>query len=455
MFVTKNREVSILLLLFFFIGLVLRGALVGYVESHPERYIQADAIGYDQLAINLVSRHGFSMEPGSPYSPDNFRTPVYPLTIAFFYAIFGHAPQLVLWLQVLMGSFTILITYYLGKQIYGQIAGLIAAGLFAISPHSITYTALLWSDTEYTLIFMLSIIICISILADTQLKWVLLGGSTSALAVLIHPRTIYLSILFTLILIGAMLLRRETIKKILLNASAFIIVFSLVLLPWRLRNYVTFGVPNITSAGGINMLDYGAALTESARTGENQWSIANRYEAEIRDARPGLNAAEFGNVAFKDGVKKILANPLTYAKVHIIGMAKIFLPGSSQIATLITGENCLDITQIYSLFNPSQNLQENATIHLSTKYSTIVWFYLGFEVFYLCLVYFFSLYSSIKQVRSVPWVWLIIITLIYLAAVVGPAGAPRFRVVMMPLISVLAGGGIASLDWVARKLKQS
>jgi 4-amino-4-deoxy-L-arabinose transferase-like glycosyltransferase len=449
---STHRQRVILFCVFLF-GLIFRLILVGYVTPYPERYIQADAVGYNHLAINLASGHGFSMEATPPYIPDNFRTPGYPLTIASIYTLLGYRPDIILLLQAFMGAFTILLVYYLAALILNPSAGLIAAALLAVSPHSITYSALLWSDTEYTLLFTLSFILTSLMLINNNYKWILLSSSVSGVAVLVHPRSIYLPVFFALLLMGVMLQKRIPLRKTLVLVGIYILVFTLILIPWRLRNYNVFEVPNISSAAGINMLAYGAALTESARTGEDQWSIANRYDAEIREMSSStLNQAEFSELAFRLGLNKILQDPMTYAKIQIIGMAKVFLPGTSQINTLLTGRPSLDTTQIFSLFTTDQILQYGAITQSLTEFSTFVWGYIGFEILYLCCIYIFSFYALIRQNRSLLWLWLILIVLLYLAAVAGPAGSPRFRVVMMPLLSVTAACGIMSIRYISRTM---
>jgi 4-amino-4-deoxy-L-arabinose transferase-like glycosyltransferase len=448
------RQPRSILIIIFILGLILRLILVGYVTRFPERYIQTDAIGqvdaigYNHLAINLASGHGFSMETNPPYNPDNFRTPGYPFTIAFVYTLLGYDPAVILWLQALMGAFTILLVYHSAARFINKKTGLVAAFLLAISPHSITYSALLWSETEYTLLFTLSFLFTLLMLNSNYYKWILLSGLFSGIAVLVHPRSIYLPIFFAFLLMITMFQRRIPLKQTLAHVGAYILIFNLVLIPWRLRNYFVFDVPNITSASGINMLHYGAALTESARTGENQWSIVKRYDAEVRKmSSRQLNPAEYGNLAFRLGINKILQDPVTYSKIHIVGMTKIFLPGTSQINTLLTGQSSLDPTQIYSLFTTGKSLEYGAIAQSFSNFSTLVWGYIGFELLYLSCVYFFTFYVIIKQNHSRLIFWLILIVLLYFALVAGPAGSPRFRVVMMPLLSITAAWGIVSIKY--------
>lgn len=435
----------------FLLGLILRLALVGYVMHHPERYIQDDAVGYDRLAVNLVTGHGFTMNVHPPYVPDNFRVPLYPFTIASVFAVFGHRPDIVLWTQAFMGAITILLIYWLAAKMLNTDTALIAAALFSISPHSITYSALLWADTEYTLLFTLSLIFTCSMLRENKYRWIVLSSVVSGIAVLVHPRSLYLPMLFVLLLVGVRILKNSPVKLALTQAGIYIVFFSLVLFPWRLRNYFVFGVPNLTSAAGINLLYYAAALTESARTGESQWSIADRYSKEVSQiSSQPLNPAQSSKVAVKLGLKKIFQDPLAYLKVQILGMAKVFLPGTSQINTLLTGRNSLDTSQIYSLFLIDQD-QEFIKKHLLIS-STFVWSYIAFEMLFLCGIYFFSLYSITRQIRSTPRLWFIVIILFYLAAVAGPAGSPRFRVVMMPLLSITAAFGILKSNPGLRQL---
>jgi hypothetical protein len=133
-------------------------------------------------------------------------------------------------------------------------------------------------------------------------------------------------------------------------------------------------------------------------------------------------------------------------------MAKIFLPGTSQVNTLLTGRNTLDTSSIYALFSASQNTQSGQIRQSLSNLSILAWLYIGFEMFYLLGIYLFSFYALVTRTRSQPWVWIIIITILYLAAVVGPAGTPRFRVAMMPLLCVIAAGGMASVRSITQKL---
>jgi hypothetical protein len=281
----------------------------------------------------------------------------------------------------------------------------------------------LYSDTLYTLLFTLAVILTIRMLAEPDLKIALLCGLVTGIATLVHIRALYLPVLLALLFIGVMLKKGVSTKRSLVYGGAYLLLFFLTLLPWRLRNQAEFGVANLSSVAGFNTLHYSAALAESAETGEDRQSIIARYERELRaEHSQPLNQAEYGRLAFRAGLEKILERPLNFMWVQITGMAKVLVPGRHTINTLITGQ-------------------------MKDEIEFVPWFvrgYIIFEAIYLALIYLLGLATILRERRSSLWVWLLVLILVYLIVVAGAAGMPRFRVAMMPLLCVLAA---MSLEW--------
>ncbi len=426
------------------LGFGFRLILTAYVSSYPERFIQSDAIGYDQIALNLISGHGFSMKPTAPYIPDNFRTPGYPILIASIYGLFGHQPAIILYLQAFLGAFTCLIVYYIGRTIASPKVGLIAAIFLVISPHSITYTAVLWSDTTYTLVLTVSLWLTTIMFNNFKLKWVVLSSLFLGLATLFHPRSLYLPALIVLLIVLSQM-KMEKWRSVLAHTGIYVSFFALSLLPWIVRNYMVFGVPNVTSVAGKNMLYYGAALTEASRTGEDQWSIMERYEAEIYQmSEIPLNEAEFAKLAFQYGWRKAIDHPLSYLRTHIIGSIKVFLPGTFTIRNLLTGKADQDMREIYSLFISNPLAIDTLWKALSNS-PLIVWGFVAIDSLFLLFIYMLIIYELVFNRYGFRWNWHLALVALYLALIAGPAGAPRFRVAMMPILVLLAACGLNSI----------
>lgn len=427
------------------VGLALRLAFVIYVSPHPDRFIRTDAIGYDQLAINLLAGNGFSIQSSPHYTPNNFRTPVYPLTLASIYAVLGHNPAAVLFLQAIMGAITILLVFHIAKLLINAKAGLFAAMLMAISPYSIVYVALLWSEVEYTLLITLAVFLTIIMLTRLELKWVAMSSFCLGIATLTHPRSLYLPFFFLVLLMARCLMEKLSLKQIAAYAILYLLVFNLVLLPWRARNQINFGVPNLTSASGINLLYYGAALAEASQTGESQLSIAERYADQIRARnKVDLNEAEFSNKAIQFALQKIAERPLPYAKAHLIGTAKVFLPGTATVSRLLTGQDDVNTVDVYGAFI-SNSFNLTSLIEALSMFSGLFWLYLVFAILYLILVYGLSLSSLLMDPRLEPWRWVLVSLIVFFAVIAGPVGSPRFRVVINPLLCVLASYGLIRL----------
>src|SRR5579884_3097276 len=51
-----------------------------------------DADGYWNIAMNVLSGNGFSLDREPPYRPDGLRTPLYPLLVVFVHVFISQLP---------------------------------------------------------------------------------------------------------------------------------------------------------------------------------------------------------------------------------------------------------------------------------------------------------------------------------------------------------------------------
>lgn len=431
------------------LAFVIRLALVFHVQPYPERFMTSDAIGYNQLAINLIRGNGFSMQDSPPYEPDNFRTPGYPLFVALMYLLSGCSPASVLIAQAVLSTATCLLTYKLGQTLMNDQVGLWAAGLMAVSAISITYAALLWSDTLYSFLLTLSILLLAKAYRTQSTLTIGAGGMCLGAATLVHPRSLYLAPLLALaILLGNAQGRWRATWFGGGGVSAslvFVLVFIASVSPWYYRNHQVFGKAHYTSAAEFNMLFYWAALLEVDRNGGNQWEIARRYEDEARQRLPAHctpTAADLSRTYGELAVEKIQQHPLSYAQVHLEGATRVFLPGTLAIQNLLAGDQ-LDSSGVYAFITIGSSTEALwRSFWQSLRPNTIVAILLDAGL--LAIVYI-SAALGVWAKRREAWMYAALGIVVYLAMVVGPAGSPRFRLAFTPVLCVLAGIGIVRI----------
>jgi hypothetical protein len=211
----------------------------------------------------------------------------------------------------------------------------------------------------------------------------------------------------------------------------------MVLVPWRVRNYSVFDVPNLTSAQGVNMYFYGAALMEASQTGEEHWVVVDRYEIELmKEGAYALNEARTAQLAFDLALKKISDNPISYLRAHVIGTLKVFLPTIFTLSYLITGQDheYRDSPFSFLILTPFSVESLNET---TTRSPLFIWTLFLFNIIHLSIIYSLSIFTLVKKWKH-GWSWMLVSVIVYLAVVAGPAGTPRFQLPIIPLVSVLA-----------------
>ncbi len=85
-------------------------------------------------------------------------------------------------LSALFDTGTVLVTYFLGQRLGGKVAGLLAAACAAFIPFEVQLAHYFAVDTALTFFVALALLSCVAIAQEGKLRWVLLGGVASGLA---------------------------------------------------------------------------------------------------------------------------------------------------------------------------------------------------------------------------------------------------------------------------------
>ncbi len=232
------------------LSLIVIGALmirVEYVKVLLNEYdiknfpIHADSRQYVKYGYNLAEHNTFSIDfPSSNPIPDSFRSPGYPLIIALSMRLTNGTKfiPIILYVQVLIGSTIILLTYLLAARCLPGWGALTAAGLVAICPHLVAMSGYILSETLFSFVLLSAILCYIVALERNRYVFFATAGGLFGYAFLTNETVLILPLILALITlvnyqksIGSTVSRNLVLKLVL-----FLSVFLLFPLSWNLRN---------------------------------------------------------------------------------------------------------------------------------------------------------------------------------------------------------------------------
>lgn len=242
----RTRYVAVLALIFvtaFAVRLLTTQAFVGLfapvdVEANP------DQLDYEETAYQMSIGNGYSKASGEPTAR---RPPGTSLTILLPYLVLGRSPGAARLLFCLISAATCLVVAWVARQIFGQLAALLAAAWLAFYPGHVYYSLHLLSEPPFGLFLALGCGCVLAALRRRSRIWDILAGGAFALAILTRPQILLMvPIAWILVLAFTRERRRIWIRHLALQS----LVLVLGLTPWLARNAMVFGKPTLSTVGG-------------------------------------------------------------------------------------------------------------------------------------------------------------------------------------------------------------
>jgi len=140
------------LVLILLVALALRLANDVFIPWQGGDLILSDMKGYDRAAVGLLEQKPLAVHTTErylfhPLGSDTYHPPGYYYFLAGIYAVAGHSYLAARIAQALVDTLTCLLIYLLGSELFGEVAGLLAAALAAIYPPLIFYTGVLLTES--------------------------------------------------------------------------------------------------------------------------------------------------------------------------------------------------------------------------------------------------------------------------------------------------------------------
>jgi 4-amino-4-deoxy-L-arabinose transferase-like glycosyltransferase len=225
----------------FLLALGARLAFVAWAPGEPT----GDGIFYHQHGVDLAAGNGYV---NLDRSPANTWMPGWPALLAGLYSVFGVHARLAMSMNALLGALTAVGVAGLGQRLFGARAGLAAGCLYALWPGLIYFSATLFNEALFSLLFIVALNLAVDATRATSrplLRYAATGLALGACALVkSEPLVLCLPIA-----VWFYAVRVDTRHFLLASTVCFGVTLACVA-PWTLRNYQTFDRFIPTAAGG-------------------------------------------------------------------------------------------------------------------------------------------------------------------------------------------------------------
>lgn len=385
-----------------------------------------DSQQYLLLAHNLRRNCFFSWDGVSPVT---FRTPGYPLLLA----VIGDSPVTLIFVQSLIGALTVLVVFAVGKSVFDERAGLIAAALMAADLPAIAHTGIVMSETFFVLLVVLALwaFVRSGIQFDTKVyqprgdRWLSASGLLLGLAALVRPVALFAWIPFGI----ALVVHRRWRGLALMTVTFFLLPAG-----WTIRNYIHYRKVAFTSLTGYNLFYYNAAAIEADRFGLSFPDARVSMERGFAEHLTGDNPLELAAQLGREGLRRMLADLGRYAKVYLWGLGRIILGvKSDEIVLRMTNERA-------GLATTGKILRD---VHLPVAARVATLTLAALELFITTAT---MILAVIAAVRRRGFVALLVAAGVYYLLAAAPLPDGRFRIPAVPFFylasaSLLSRGG--------------
>jgi hypothetical protein len=380
------------------IAVLLRIALILYVEHHSARFDFPDSRRYVQVARNIADGNGPIDSPAVRAGTD----PLYPaiLSLGISFGL-NDTPAILRFgrtINSLCALASVILLALIARRLIGPRAALIAATLLAIDPILLFFNGLVLTESLYIMLLLAAIYFVTRLGDHRPAFWALLAGLALGLGAITRSTSLFLSIMM---LPYVWRLTSGNSPARVRAVMIFMLGFATCLSPIVGRNFRLFGhfVP-VRTGGGASLLE---AFGPWADGGPGMDRIA--YPPAPPDADEYLRD-RINREAAVEWIRQNPANAIRMAWTKLMRMWSITInaPGYSSSSYRLMG--WATVTPIYVLS--------------------------------IAGIYFLRRRSVVLALCLIPAVYFSCVHMIFV-------GSVRYRLPVMPLLFLLAGAAIDRL----------
>lgn len=364
-----------------------------------------DSPVYLAIARNIAFHHSFSLATGVPTAS---RPPLYPFLIAVFWWTDKAPITAVILVQIIFGATTVILVYLIAKDHFSHRVALIAALVATLSPMTVHYTAVILTETVFTLLFALGAFLW-------GRNHGVAAGLAFGLAALTRPIVIpFLACLAFLTLLPPWRRNRRLYLLIFVSAMGVASV-------WIMRSAVVFRKFVLVQSTGYG-LNLFVGTIEPPLYRDDIWiRVHQEVASNEEDAQ---DEAERDRQFMLQAVERIKNDPAQYVGARLKQYPRLFLD---------SGDYLLGSSNVS--FNEA--LKERRVLVLLIK--------VGF-IFGNLAIFLLAIYGICSERRRLVSLSHIILFPVFLSLVHLPMWIEsRYSLAMMPLVQILAVRGLEVL----------
>jgi len=314
----KSILIFVALLLILISGFFLR--YESGLETEVLNPLRADARQYFMYAYNLRHKNTYSQEVGAPadlesaVQPDALRTPGYPLFLTLFVDGLPNARMMnrILFSQVMLSTFTILLTFLLFQSFLSPLWALGPTLLVALSPHLIVSNSYILTETLFCFLLLLLGYLFTLFAKRPSVWFAALIGIVIGITSLVRP-----SLQFFSLVLACFLTFHYGWRKGVFTSAALLVGFSLAFLPWIGWNLYTLNKPTDNRLM-VNFLHHGLYPDFMYEGIPQSHGFPYRYDPKAEE----ISADTFSVIG--EISDRFVRAPLQHAKWYLLDKSRVF-----------------------------------------------------------------------------------------------------------------------------------
>lgn len=430
-----------------FVHIFARLLLLNYAE-----FLQGDdGARYLATALNLLDHRTFSYcSPPSPEgcitsampAPTAHDMPLFPFWLATL-ILFSEDTKNAVFLSSFFNCFFFGLTcwavYLLSWKLFKKASiSLVAVIIFGFFPETFPYTLFYMPDILFLAFFTYSLLFLVIYFQTLEKKYLVILSFLFSFSVLTKPIGFPFVFIFSISILTWFFVRKEILRGMQMSV-VFIILFSAIISPWIIRNFVTFGQVGISSISGSNLFYHNYYyLLQDKYLGKADSLFKKKLHSSLKglstkqSSNPMIVSSRLGFVAKEE----ILSNLTAYLQTNVKRHPRLYIgTGTTSLFKLLGDEDAvLELKQL--------TLNQKAFFELSLR----VFLVQSISWVILAILYLACLFGTIKLVTNKKWKQLFVlfgVTVVFMA-IIGPIAYTRYRFVLLPTLSILAAYGFSN-----------